>query len=44
MNLHFTTEEIIESFREALIRDYVESLQKQMYGEYEAQCKANGSV
>lgn len=44
MELPFTPEEIIESFREALMRDYVKSLQKQMYDEYEAQCKANGSI
>lgn len=44
MEIHFTPEEIIESFREALIRDYVESLKKQMYNEYRAQCKANGSL
>ena len=41
---NFTPENIVESFRDALIRDYVETLQKQMADEYWTQCKSNGSV
>ena len=41
---NFTPEKIVESFRDALIKDYVEALQKQMADEYWTQCKSNGSV